>query len=286
MPKAEPITVAKGNQQTVFFSPRAVSEQGGVTCQGQGWRVWWFPRTRWASLDQGLRNGCRSQVSWHRYTWMLEQGSVKASSVSLEVHGHMCYARQAVPVLGGQDHHATLNWGCVMAEPPFSRWFSSMLCPQHVTSCPGLLVVMCLGSMGLGLVRGLRFQFHTCILFRLGGSRSKNPGLGNKSYLKHLCPWLVDFGLVAMFLWACLFCKVSVVIWDLIWALKMSRRTWYISVLSWVGIWQTGLSSFHHWWGHEDAPRGAQAVATDPQAGVEVGREGAVWAGSPRTLRL
>ena len=39
MPKAEPITVAKGNQQTVFFSPRAVSEQGGVTCQGEGWRV-------------------------------------------------------------------------------------------------------------------------------------------------------------------------------------------------------------------------------------------------------
>ena len=117
IPSTEAVTIARGWKCKLFF-PRAVSEQGWVICQGQGWRVEWFPR---ASLDQGLRNGCRSQGRWHMYTWILEHGGVKGSLHSFRNSWAHALCQVGNICAGRRDHHAAHNWGCVKAGPPFSR---------------------------------------------------------------------------------------------------------------------------------------------------------------------
>ena len=82
-----------------------------------------------------------------------------------------------------------------------SRWVCVFkLRPQPFNKLPWASCCYGSGVCGSRLGQGFRFKFHMRLIFRLEGSRGKNPDLGDSLYLNPPCHWLCDFGPVALFL--------------------------------------------------------------------------------------
>lgn len=130
---------------------------------------------------------------------MLVHGSVKGILRFFKSSWAHALCQAGVPVLGGQDHHAALDWGC-NGGALFLKMIFQHAVPPACHTLPWASRCHVSGVHGPWLGERPQVPVPHGILFRLEGSRGKNPALGNKSYLKHLCVWLVDFGLVAVFL--------------------------------------------------------------------------------------
>ena len=88
---------------------------------------------------------------------MLEHGSVKGILCFFKSSWAHALCQAGVPVLGGQDHHAALDWGC-NGGALFLKMIFQHAVPPACHTLPW--ASRCHVSGVHGLVRGLRFQFH------------------------------------------------------------------------------------------------------------------------------